>query len=109
MTSPLFSSAISPRKIISEGSETRSLAGGKLAQLVSKFEFLDAVSSVGNSPHEPILARRVQTFGTKSPATPSKSVDIKSRQKSVSERRNIFETANQQAGMNKVGLSLPNI
>ncbi|CEI66585.1 hypothetical protein FVEN_g10215 [Fusarium venenatum] len=154
MTSPLFSSAISPRKIISEGSETRSLAGGKLAQLVSKFEFLDAVSSVGNSPHglskpnlitsvtspsivgqtpsrlpkissqqstnarerssidshlssnrfttssqEPILARRVQTFGTKSPATPSKSVDIKSRQKSVSERRNIFETANQQAGL----------
>ncbi|KAF5231368.1 hypothetical protein FAUST_9338 [Fusarium austroamericanum] len=154
MTSPLFSSTTSPRKIISESSETRSLTSSKLAQLVSKFEFLNAVASVGSSPRgssitkpltaiasssvagqtpsklpkplsqgtidtrercsidshlssnrfttssrEPILARRAQTFGTKSPVTPNKSVDVKSRQKSVAERRKIFETASQQDGL----------
>ncbi|OBS28708.1 hypothetical protein FPOA_02646 [Fusarium poae] len=154
MTSPLLSSTASPRKIISESSDPRSLAGGKLAQLVSKFEFLDAVASVGNSPcglskpnpvaaitspsiagqtpskpsklspqesinarerssidsclssnrfatssQKPIPARRVQTLGTKSPVIPSKSVDTKSRQKSVAERRKIFETASQQTGI----------
>ncbi|PTD11072.1 hypothetical protein FCULG_00011536 [Fusarium culmorum] len=154
MTSPLLSSTTSPRKIISESSETRSLASSKLAQLVSKFEFLNAVASVGSSPRgssitkpltaiasssvagqtpsrlpkplsqgtidtrekcsidshlssnrfttsnrEPILARRAQTFGTKSPVTPNKSVDVKSRQKSVAERRKIFETASQQDGL----------
>ncbi|GKU02313.1 hypothetical protein FLAG1_02770 [Fusarium langsethiae] len=154
MTSPLYSSTTSPRKIIFESSETRSWASSRLAQLVSKFEFLDAVASVGNSPRglskpkplatitslsivgqttsglpkplsqesintrerssidshlssnrfttssqEPILAHRAQTFGTKSPITPSKSVDAKSRQKSVAERRRIFETASQQTGL----------
>ncbi|UZP35504.1 hypothetical protein NXS19_003320 [Fusarium pseudograminearum] len=136
MTSPLLSSTTSPRK------------------LVSKFEFLNAVASVGSSPRgssitkpptaitsssvagqtpsrlpkplsqetietrercsidshlssnrfttssrEPILARRAQTFGTKPPVTPNKSVDVKSRQKSVAERRRIFETASQQNGL----------
>lgn len=164
MTSPLLSSTTSPRKIISESSEIRSLTSSKLAQLVSKFEFLNAVASVGSSPRgssitkpltaiasssgagqtpsklpkplsqgtidtrercsidshlssnrfttssrEPILARRAQTFGTKSPVTPNKSVDVKSRQKSVAERRKIFETASQQDGKNKSGVSLPRI
>ncbi|KAJ4133768.1 hypothetical protein NW768_005356 [Fusarium equiseti] len=151
MTSPLLSSRNSPRKIISENSDTRSPASSRLAQLVSKFEFLDAVASVGTSQRaspnsklvtaisppavvgltaskipkresrgstitrerssidsrfspvrfatsslEPTLTRRVQTFGTKSPTVPIRNADMKSRQKSVAERRIIFEAASQQ-------------
>ncbi|KAJ4028390.1 hypothetical protein NW752_000647 [Fusarium irregulare] len=126
-------------------------ASSRLAQLVSKFEFLDAVASVGNSPRaspnsklvtaisppsvvgltasktpkrksqgstitrerssidsrfspvrfatsslEPALTRRAQTFGTKSPIVPISNTDTKSRQKSVAERRMIFEAASEQ-------------
>lgn len=158
MTSLPSPSRSPPRKIISESLDTRSLPGGRLAQLVSKFEFLDAVASVGNSPRPssktkpvaitsppstiaqtssktpqrlsqeseitregssidshfsplcfttsnqmPVPARRAQTFTTKSPVTPNKNVDIKSRQKSVAERRRMFETSSQQTGKHDFG------
>ena len=158
MTSPLLSSRNSPRKIISENSDTRSPVSSRLSQLVSKFEFLDAVASVGNSPRalpnsklvtaisppsivgltasktskwksqgpattrerssidsrfspvrfatsslEPALTRRAQTFGTKSPVVPISNADTKSRQKSVAERRMIFEAASEQPGKHGPG------
>lgn len=161
MTSPLLSSRNSPRKVISENSDTRSPASSRLAQLISKFEFLDAVASVGNSPRaspnsklvtaisppsvvgltasktpkrksqgstitrerssidsrfspvrfatsslEPALTRRAQTFGTKSPIVPISNTDTKSRQKSVAERRMIFEAATEQPGKHGAG-SIP--
>lgn len=150
-----------PRKIISENSDIHSPASSRLAQLVSKFEFLDAVASVGTSPRaspksrlataisppfvvsltasktpkrksqestitrerssidsrfspvrfatsslEPALTRRAQTFGTKSPIVSIRNADTKSRQKSVAERRMIFEAASQQPGKHGAG-SIP--
>ncbi|KAF5264162.1 hypothetical protein AU210_008456 [Fusarium oxysporum f. sp. radicis-cucumerinum] len=40
----------SPRKFVSESSDTRRLTSSKFAQLLSKFEVLEAVSSVGSPP-----------------------------------------------------------
>ncbi|KAF5701934.1 hypothetical protein FGLOB1_9888 [Fusarium globosum] len=143
----------SPRKFVSESSDTRSLANSKFAQLLSKFEVLEAVSSVGSPPlpssktkptsvikvtstieqtsssaskpsshsstkrrergstgsshvssgrfvpssQEPSRTRRVKTFGAQSPVIPTRNADSKARQKSVAERRIMFEAADQQA------------
>ncbi|KAF5614211.1 uncharacterized protein FSUBG_91 [Fusarium subglutinans] len=143
----------SPRKFVSESSDTRSLASSKFAQLLSKFEVLEAVSSVGSAPlsslkarptsaikvtstieqtsssaskpsshastrrrergstgsshvssdrfapssQEPPRTRRVRTFGTQSPMISTRNADSKARQKSVAERRIMFEAADQQA------------
>ncbi|KAF5634615.1 hypothetical protein F52700_5808 [Fusarium sp. NRRL 52700] len=145
----------SPRKFVSESSDTRSLTSSKFAQLLSKFEVLEAVSSVGSPPlpssktkpasaikvtstieqtsssaskpsshastsrrergstgsshvssgrfvpssQEPSRARRVKTFGTQSPVISTRKADSKARQKSVAERRIMFEAADQQAQM----------
>ncbi|KAM0550821.1 hypothetical protein ACHAPJ_008684 [Fusarium lateritium] len=157
MTTPPSSLRTSPRKILSESSDTRSLTSSNFAQLLSRFEVLDTVSSAGNSSrasskNKPASAanfpsiigrssikplkqssqastrtrersstgssrfspgrfipssqasprpRRARTFGTKSPV-PSNNVSSKSRQKSVAERRMMFETASQ-----KEGISVP--
>lgn len=58
MTTPPSSLKSSPHKIPSEISDTRSLASSHFAQLLSKFEVLDAV----NSPHASV---RVKPFTTK--------------------------------------------
>ncbi|KAG4288394.1 hypothetical protein FPRO06_06046 [Fusarium proliferatum] len=143
----------SPRKFVSESSDTRSLANSKFAQLLSKFEVLEAVSSFGSPPfpssktkptsvikvtstieqtsssaskpsshsstkrrergstgsshvssgrlvpssHEPSRTRRVKTFGAQSPVISTRNADSKARQKSVAERRIMFEAADQQA------------
>ncbi|KAF5626759.1 hypothetical protein F25303_11001 [Fusarium sp. NRRL 25303] len=143
----------SPRKFVSECSDTRSLTSSKFAQLLSKFEVLEAVSSVGSPPlpssktkptsaikvtstieqtsssaskplshsstkrrergstgsshvssgrfvpssQEPSRTRRVKTFGAQSPAISTRNADPKARQKSVAERRIMFEAADQQA------------
>ncbi|KAF4436346.1 hypothetical protein FACUT_6510 [Fusarium acutatum] len=143
----------SPRKFVSESSDTRSLTSSKFAQLLSKFEVLEAVSSVGSPPlpssktkptsaikvtstieqtsssaskpsshastrrrergstgsshvssgrfvlssQEPPRTRRVKTFGTQSPVISTRNADSKARQKSVAERRIMFEAADQQA------------
>ncbi|KAG7414418.1 hypothetical protein LZL87_009329 [Fusarium oxysporum] len=143
----------SPRKFVSESSDTRSLTSSKFAQLLSKFEVLDAVSSVGSPPppssktkpasavkvtptikqtsssaskpsshastrirergstgsshvssgqfvpssQEPPRTRRVKTFGAQSPVISTRNADSKARQKSVAERRIMFEAANKQA------------
>ncbi|SCV30338.1 uncharacterized protein FFB14_02999 [Fusarium fujikuroi] len=143
----------SPRKFVSESSDTRRLANSKFAQLLSKFEVLEAVSSVGSPPlpssktkptsvikvtstieqtsssaskpsshsstkrrergstgsshvssgrfvpssQEPSRARRVKTFGAQSPVISTRNADSKARQKSVAERRIMFEAADQQA------------
>nr|RBQ87540.1 hypothetical protein FVER53263_09281 [Fusarium verticillioides] len=143
----------SPRKFVSESSDTRSLTSSKFAQLLSKFEVLEAVSSVGSPPlfssrtkpasaikvtstieqtsssaskpsshasttrrergstgsshvsssrfvpssQEPSRTRRVKTFGTQSPVISTRNADSKARQKSVAERRIMFEAADQQA------------
>ncbi|KAF4450642.1 hypothetical protein F53441_6303 [Fusarium austroafricanum] len=148
MATPPSSMRSSPRKILSESSVTHSLASNKFAQLLSKFEVLDAVSSVGNSPQKPVSGisvtstieqhsssaskrtsqgstktrerdstgsshvsssrfvpltqelarpRRSKPFGAQEPVISSSNTDSKSRQKSVAERRIIFETASQQA------------
>ncbi|KAF4956657.1 hypothetical protein FGADI_3646 [Fusarium gaditjirri] len=73
----------SPRKFVSESSDTRSLPSSKFAQLLSKFEVLEAVSSVGSPPP---------------PSSKTKPASaIRARQKSVAERRMMFEAAEQQA------------
>ncbi|KAG5749823.1 hypothetical protein H9Q69_006906 [Fusarium xylarioides] len=143
----------SPRKFVSESSDTRSLTSSKFAQLLSKFEVLEAVSSVGSPPlpssktkptsaikvtstieqtslsaskpsshvstgrrergstgsshvssgrfvpssQEPPRTRRVKTFGAQSPVISTRNADSKARQKSVAERRIMFEAADQQA------------
>ncbi|KAF5971195.1 hypothetical protein FCOIX_9991 [Fusarium coicis] len=134
----------SPRNFVSESSDTRSLTSSKFAQLLSKFEVLEAVSSVGSPPsaikvtstieqtsssaskpsshasttrrergstgsshvssgrfvpssQEPSRTRRVKTFGTQSPVISTRNADSKARQKSVAERRIMFEAADQQA------------
>ncbi|KAF5575981.1 hypothetical protein FPANT_11134 [Fusarium pseudoanthophilum] len=143
----------SPRKFVSESSDTRSLTSSKFAQLLSKFEVLEAVSSVGSPPlpsskikptsaikvtstieqtsssaskpsshastarrergstgsshvssgrfippnQEPPRTRRVKTFGAQSPVISTRNADSKARQKSVAERRIMFEAAEQQA------------
>ncbi|KAF5679287.1 hypothetical protein FCIRC_6132 [Fusarium circinatum] len=143
----------SPRKFVSDSSDTRSLTSSKFAQLLSKFEVLEAVSSVGSAPlsslkarptssikvtstieqtsssaskpsshastrrrergstgsshvssdrfapssQEPPRTRRVKTFGTQSPMISTRNADSKARQKSVAERRIMFEAADQQA------------
>ncbi|KAF5544451.1 hypothetical protein FMEXI_6564 [Fusarium mexicanum] len=143
----------SPRKFVSESSDTRSLTSSKFAQLLSKFEVLEAVSSVGSAPlsslkarptsaikvtstieqtsssaskpsshastrrrergstgsshvssdrfapssQEPPRTRRVKTFGTQSPMISTRNANSKARQKSVAERRIMFEAADQQA------------
>ncbi|KAF5650083.1 uncharacterized protein FTJAE_648 [Fusarium tjaetaba] len=143
----------SPRKFVSESSDTRSLTSSKFAQLLSKFEVLEAVSSVGSPPlpsskikptsaikvtstieqtsssaskpsshasttrrergstgsshvsssrfvpssQEPPRTRRVKTFGAQSPMISTRNAESKARQKSVAERRIIFEAAGQQA------------
>ncbi|PNP61132.1 hypothetical protein FNYG_14220 [Fusarium nygamai] len=144
----------SPRKFVSESSDTRSLTSSKFAQLLSKFEVLEAVSSVGSPPlplsktkptsaikvtstieqtsssaskpsshasttrrrergstdsshvsfgrfvpssQEPPRTRRVKTFGAQSPVISTRNVDSKARQKSVAERRIIFEAADRHA------------
>ncbi|KAF4499263.1 hypothetical protein FAGAP_4554 [Fusarium agapanthi] len=143
----------SPRKFVSESSDTRSLTSSKFAQLLSKFEVLEAVSSVCSAPlpssktkpasaikvtstieqtsssaskpsshastrrrergstgsshvssgrfapssREPPRTRRVKTFGTQSPMISTRNADSKARQKSVAERRIMFEAADQQA------------
>ncbi|KAF5667369.1 hypothetical protein FDENT_12171 [Fusarium denticulatum] len=145
----------SPRKFVSESSDTRSLTSSKFAQLLSKFEVLEAVSSVGSPPlpssktkpisaikvtstieqtsssaskpsshasitrrergstgsshvsssrfvpssKEPPRTRRVKTFGAQSPVISTRNADSKARQKSVAERRIMFEAADQQAQM----------
>ncbi|KAF4472055.1 hypothetical protein FALBO_1033 [Fusarium albosuccineum] len=49
MDTPPSTSAASPRKTLLDGRDTRGrLAGGNFAQLVSRFEILDAMSSVGS-------------------------------------------------------------
>ncbi|KAF5724379.1 hypothetical protein FMUND_835 [Fusarium mundagurra] len=143
----------SPRKFVSESSDTRSLTSSKFAQLLSKFEVLEAVSSVGSPPipssktkptsaikvtstieqtsssaskpsshastkrrergstgsshvsssrfvpssQETPRPRRVKTFGAQSPVITTRNADSKARQKSVAERRIMFEAADQQA------------
>ncbi|KAF5576727.1 hypothetical protein FPCIR_12430 [Fusarium pseudocircinatum] len=143
----------SPRKFVSESSDTRSLTSSKFAQLLSKFEVLEAVSSVGSPPlpssktkptsaikvtstieqtsssaskpsshasttrrergstgsnhvsssrfvpsnQEAPHTRRVKTFGAQSPMISTRNADSKARQKSVAERRIMFEAADQQA------------
>ncbi|KAF4335096.1 hypothetical protein FBEOM_11074 [Fusarium beomiforme] len=145
----------SPRKFVSESSDTRSLASSKFAQLLSKFEALEAVASVGNSPPassktKPVSAikvtstieqtsstaskpssnvsmrirergstgsshvsfrgfghssrespspRRAKTFGAQAPVISTRNTDSRERQKSVAERRIMFEAADQQAQM----------
>jgi hypothetical protein len=122
------------------------LTRSKFAQLLSKFEVLEAVSSVGSPPsaikvtstieqtsssaskpsshasttrrergstgsshvssghfvpssQEPSRTRRVNTYGTQSPVISTRNADSKARQKSVAERRIMFEAADQQARM----------
>jgi hypothetical protein len=50
MSTPSSSRKNSPRKFVSESSDTRSLTSSKFAQLLSKFEVIEAVSSVGSPP-----------------------------------------------------------
>ncbi|KAF4959791.1 hypothetical protein FSARC_10616 [Fusarium sarcochroum] len=161
MTTPPSSLRASPRKILSESSDTRSLTSSNFAQLLSRFEVLDSVSSAGNSSpvsskNKPVSAakfpsiagqssikplkqssqgstrtrersstessrfspgrfipssqasprpRRARTFGTKSPVLPSNNASSKSRQKSVAERRMMFETVGQKEGESAACLS----
>ncbi|KAJ4247157.1 hypothetical protein NW762_013296 [Fusarium torreyae] len=154
MTTPPPSMRTSPRKILSESSDTRSLTSSNFAQLLSRFEVLDTVSSAPNSsrasPKSKTTStvnfstipgqisssflkqlsqgstrirersstessrfspgrfipssqasprpRRARTFGTRSPV-PSNNASSKSRQKSVAERRMMFETASQKEGI----------
>ncbi|RSL72398.1 hypothetical protein CEP54_000980 [Fusarium duplospermum] len=144
MATPTSPSMPPSRKIISDGSDNRSrMAGNTFAQLVSKFEILDAMSSastrrdshvplraipapvaassaiIGNSPFKPSAfksrdrsstdgslispgcfipprrtsprPRRAQTLEHKAPDTPTKVESTKPRQKSVAERRMMFE------------------
>ncbi|KAJ4325780.1 hypothetical protein N0V84_003329 [Fusarium piperis] len=133
------------RNIMSDGSDDRSqMAGNTFAQLVSKFEILDAMSAasnrrdshaspravpapsavassaiIGHSPLRPSVLkardrsstdsslispgclipprrtsprpRRAQTLDTKPPIAPTKVESTKPRQKSVAERRKMFE------------------
>ncbi|UPL03933.1 hypothetical protein LCI18_014867 [Fusarium solani-melongenae] len=144
MATPTSPSMPPSRNIVSDGSDDRSrMAGNTFAQLVSKFEILDAMSSasirrvshvppravpaaVAASPviigHSPMRSsalktrdrsstdsslispgcfvpprrtsprpRRAQTFETKMPITPTTVESTKTRQKSVAERRKMFE------------------
>ncbi|KAI8668401.1 hypothetical protein NCS55_00865500 [Fusarium keratoplasticum] len=144
MATPTSPSMPPSRNIISDGSDNRSrMAGNTFAQLVSKFEILDAMSSasirrdshvppravpaavaaspaiIGHSPMRPSALknrdgsstdsslispgcfvpprrtsprpRRAQTFETKMPVTPATVESTKPRQKSVAERRKMFE------------------
>ncbi|KAF9766766.1 hypothetical protein IL306_000787 [Fusarium sp. DS 682] len=153
MSTPSSSRKNSPRKFVSECSDTRSLASSKFAQLLSKFEVLEAVSSVSNSPPassktKPVSAIKVtstieqtsssaskpsshtstrirekgstgsshvssrrfghssresprpcraKTFGAQAPVISTRNADSRERQKSVAERRIMFEAADQQA------------
>ncbi|KAJ3463845.1 hypothetical protein MRS44_008631 [Fusarium solani] len=145
MATPTSPSMPPSRNIIPDGSDNRSrMAGNTFAQLVSKFEILDAMSSastrrdshvppratpapsavassviIGRSPFKPSALktrdrsstdsslispgcfipprrtsprpRRAQTFETKAPVTPATVESTKPRQKSVAERRQMFE------------------
>ncbi|KAM6524697.1 hypothetical protein FALCPG4_010302 [Fusarium falciforme] len=145
MATPTSPSMPPSRNIISDGSDNRSrMTGNTFAQLVSKFEILDAMSSastrrdshvtpravpaavaaspaiIGHSSFKPSALktrdrsstdsslispgcfipprrtsprpRRAQTFETKMPVTPATVESTKPRQKSVAERRKMFET-----------------
>ncbi|RSL57682.1 hypothetical protein CEP51_014197 [Fusarium floridanum] len=144
MATPTSPSMPPSRKNISDGSDNRSrMTGNTFAQLVSKFEILDAMSSastrrdshvppgavpaaaaassaiIGHGPFKPSTfksrdrsstdgslispgcfipprrtsprSRRAQTMETKAPDTPTKVESTKPRQKSVAERRMMFE------------------
>ncbi|RSL63969.1 hypothetical protein CEP53_004258 [Fusarium sp. AF-6] len=144
MVTPTSPSMPPSRKNISDGSDNRSrMTGNTFAQLVSKFEILDAMSSasarrdshvppravpaaaaassaiIGHGPFKPSTfksrdrsstdgslispgcfipprrtsprPRRAQTLETKAPDTPTKVESTKPRQKSVAERRMMFE------------------
>lgn len=144
MATPTSPSMPPSRNIMSDGSDDRNrMAGNTFAQLVSKFEILDAMSSastrrdshvppravpaavaaspaiIGHSPMRPSALknrdrsstdsslispgcfvpprrtsprpRRAQTFETKMPITPTTVESTKPRQKSVAERRKMFE------------------
>ncbi|KAI8717999.1 hypothetical protein NCS52_00877400 [Fusarium sp. LHS14.1] len=146
MATPTSPSMPPSRNIISDGSDDRSrMAGNTFAQLVSKFEILDAMSSasarrdshvppgavpappavvssaiIGHSPLKTSVFqsrdrsstdsslispgcfipprrtsprhRRAQTCETKAPVAPITAESAKPRQKSVAERRKMFET-----------------
>ncbi|KAL2682477.1 hypothetical protein Neosp_006928 [[Neocosmospora] mangrovei] len=152
MATPTSPSMPTSRNIISDGSEDPSLmTGNTFAQLVSKFEILDAMSSasprrdshvppravpappavassaiIGHSPLKTSVfqsrdrsstdsslispgcfapprrttprPRRAQTFETKAPVTPATVEGAKPRQKSVAERRKMFETKDDTPG-----------
>ncbi|KAF4995366.1 hypothetical protein FGRMN_5150 [Fusarium graminum] len=90
MTTAPFSQKSSPRKILSESSDTHSLRSSNFAKLLSKFEFLDAVSSVSNSPCA--FSKANPAFAFKSPSivghrspTRSSQASIKVKERSSTE------------------------
>lgn len=152
MATPTSPSMPPSRNIMSDGSDDRSrMAGNTFAQLVSKFEILDAMSSASNqrdshaspraAPAPSTVAssaiirqtllkpsvlkardrsstdsslispgcfipprrtsprpRRAQTLDTKLPVSPAKVESTKPRQKSVAERRKMFELQGDASG-----------
>ncbi|CAJ0540783.1 Ff.00g077230.m01.CDS01 [Fusarium sp. VM40] len=91
MTTPPSSLKSSPRKIPSEISDTRSLASSNFAQLLSKFEVLDAVS-LSNSSHaspkvKPSAIKPPSIVGQTLSRSPKRSsqVSIKIRERSSTE------------------------
>lgn len=91
MTTPPSSLKSSPRKIPSEISDTRSLASSNFAQLLSKFEVLDAVS-FSNSSHaspkvKPSAIKPPSIVGQTLSRSPKQSsqVSIKIRERSSTE------------------------
>ncbi|KIL95770.1 hypothetical protein FAVG1_00508 [Fusarium avenaceum] len=91
MTTPPSSLKSSPRKIPSEISDTRSLASSNFAQLLSKFEVLDAVS-VSNSSHaspkvKPSAIKPPSNVGQTLSRSPKQSsqVSIKIRERNSTE------------------------
>ncbi|KAM0428163.1 hypothetical protein ACHAPT_007063 [Fusarium lateritium] len=160
MASPTSPSMPPSRNIVSDALEARGrIPGNTFAQLVSKFEILDAMSSasnrrdshappkampasvvassaiVGHSPWKPSAqgstktrdrsstdsslispgcfippkqtsrARRSQTLETKPPIAPTKVETAKPRQKSVAERRKLFEMPSDVSGMLPIDLT----
>ncbi|KAF5679796.1 hypothetical protein FHETE_687 [Fusarium heterosporum] len=92
MTTPPFSLKSSPRKILSESSDTHSLRSSNFAKLLSKFEVLDAVSSVSNSPYACSKANPAFAFeppsivGYRSPIWSSQaSIKSKAKERSSTE------------------------
>ncbi|KAF5027480.1 hypothetical protein F66182_405 [Fusarium sp. NRRL 66182] len=76
MTTTLSSLRTSPRKILSDSSETRSLTGSSsFAQLLSRFEVLNAASSAADSPRaspttktEPVSAVKLPSISAQTPS-----------------------------------------